>query len=109
MAELSLVRYAQFTNKLLEDDEDIWFDVYKKICEQNPNFPGCPFPVGMYREVVHGSPAFFEMGGRKVQAPTVEALIAKIVRAYESTKSERWNDDGLRKGTEEGQGSATPG
>jgi hypothetical protein len=102
MADLQHQRFVNFEKNLIENDDDIWYEVYKKVCEQNPNFPGNPFPVGLYREVVHANPAFFKMGGREVQCPTIEALISKIVRGYESARAERWNDSKNGRTTETG-------
>ncbi len=90
-SDIELARFSKFEKELIENDENIWFVVYKKMDEQNPNWPNNPFPVGLYPEVVRSSPCTFEMAGRKIQAPTIQALISKIVRAYESARNERWN------------------
>jgi CRISPR/Cas system endoribonuclease Cas6 (RAMP superfamily) len=93
MIDLQYQRFKNFENNLIESDDDIWYEVYKKVCEQNPNWPGNPFPVGLYREVVHTNPAYFKMGGREVQCPTIEALISKIVRAYGTARDERYAEE----------------
>lgn len=95
MGDINLPRYQNFTKEILDgDDESFWYSVYEKIGEQNPTYPDNVFPIGLFPEVIQRNPAFVEINGwGRLQAPTIEALINKIVRAYESVKSERWATD----------------
>jgi hypothetical protein len=106
MTDVSLLEYQKFTKSMVDgDDEDLNYLIYERIGEQNPSYPDNIFPIGLYREVIQRNPTFVEINGwGKLSAPTIEALIIKIVRAYESVKSERWaeritkKDEGMSAG-----------
>ena len=69
---------------LLEGSEraDYCYKVYKKICEQNPDITTAPFRHGMDRAFFADERVMLlSQGGVKFEGPTVEALIAKILKA----------------------------
>ena len=71
-------------NKLEGSDRtDYCFRVYKEMCDQNASPDMTPFPMGIdrmrfpsYRIMIKGQ------DGGMYQGPTIEALIAKVLKAH---------------------------
>lgn len=94
--EIAQMRYQHFVDRLLEgeldeSEGDLWMEVYEKVCEMHPSFPDNLFPIGLGKDVLQRSPTTLVINGwGRTEAPTIEALMNKIVRAYEECKRGRW-------------------
>lgn len=65
------------------DRTDYCYRVYKEICAQNASIDMTPFPLGLdrmrfpsYRIMIKAQ------DGGMYQGPTIEALIAKVIKAH---------------------------
>jgi len=93
--DVFMSNYRKWTNSLVdgENADEFIYKVYEQVCNNHPVYPGNIFPVAMIPEVVARNPVVLEVAqwGR-LECPTINALIQKIVTAYEQVKQEEWNE-----------------
>ena len=88
-------RWPEKEEKKLADYDDsdrgeLCYDVYKEVIEQNPSISMSPLPAGVERILFQNYRTDLRTpNGGVYPSPTMDVLIWKILKAYESVKAQR--------------------
>ena len=85
------MKYKKMDAEILAkpDTDDFWYQVYKCMCVKNKAYPFLPYGLTKVEFVSH--PISVEVAGwGRLPGPTCVSLVRRIVRAYEESKTKKW-------------------